>query len=133
MAKKHILTIGYHQYACDSVSAATELVRILSKLKEVDHVTDGPYEQWHYVETGEGIRCELELNKTVKVKAPPKPEPKAKALPRPKKGTIQCRCGHSYVAPKETCASCGTPFSVSQSRTHDSTPSNAVPFRLTDH
>jgi hypothetical protein len=135
MAKKHILTIGYRKYACDSVSAATEAVRILSKLKRVDHIMDGPYEDWHYVETGEGIEVELELNKTVKVKAPPKPEPKAKplTLPKPKKGTIQCMCGNSYVAPKETCASCGLHFNVSHSRTHDSTPANTVPFRLTDH
>jgi len=130
MAKKHIIKIGYRSYSCDSVTAATEAVRILSKLKEVDHITSGPYETWYYVETGEGVEVELELNKTVRPKAAPKPEPKALALPKPKKGTIQCMCGQSYVAPKQSCAACGLPFSASHSRTHDSGPSNTVPFRL---
>jgi len=132
MAKKHIITIGYRKYACESESAATEAVRILSKLKEVDHITSGLYEQWYYVETGEGVEVELELNKTVREKPKPKPEPKAKALtlPKPKKGTIQCMCGNSDVAPRETCPSCGLHFNVSHSRTHDSTPGNTVPFRL---
>jgi hypothetical protein len=132
MAKKHIISIGYRDYACDSVSAATEAVKILSKLRRVEHSTSGEYKDWHYIETGEGIEVSLKLNETVREKAKPKPEPKAKALtlPKPKKGTIQCMCGNSDVAPKETCPSCGLHFNVSHSRTHDTTPGNTVPFRL---
>ncbi len=54
---------------------------------------------------------------------PAKPEKPAKAekplaLPKPKKGSIQCICEHSYVAPRETCAHCGRAFSESHNRTH---------------
>lgn len=120
MKKVHIIKFGYRSYAADSITAATQAVALLSKLKPVKHVTEGEYDEWHYAPEDEQARpreVSLELNQPY-MEPRGKKEPKPLALPKPKKGTILCICEKSYVAPRETCAHCGRDFSKSHNRTH---------------
>ena len=121
MAKKHILKIGYQSYAFDSIRQATEALRMLEKAQPCDyeyHPDDGRI----YKPEPEPKEISLKLNQTFLVPKKPKAE-KPLALPKPKRGTILCICERSSVAPGETCAHCGRPFSESHNRTHGSTES----------
>lgn len=137
MSKKvHIIEIGYQKFACDSITAATQAVAVLSKLRPVNLNTDAKDSDHWYYEPEEGSRyrtgVELKLNQKYRERKP-KVEPKAMALPAPKRGTILCICEKSYVAPRETCPHCGRAFSESHNRTHDSkpsTPAGVIPFKL---
>jgi hypothetical protein len=137
MSKKvHIIEIGYQKFACDSITAATQAVAVLSKLRPVSLNTDASdSDRWFYEPTEKGRfhdGVELKLNQRYRE---PKAEPKSKALalPAPKRGSILCICEKSYVAPKENCPQCGRTFSESHNRTHDDkpiTPNGIIPFKL---
>jgi hypothetical protein len=127
MAKKHIIHFqGYH-YSMDSISSATEAVKILSKLKPCRLITSGGYHDCHYIpedrDLFRDIKLELTLNEDFREPRKPKAE-KPLALPKPKRGTILCICERSSVAPGQTCAHCGRSFAESHNRTHgdDSSP-----------
>ena len=131
MATKHIIKIGYQAFACDDKKTASELLSLFAKLQAVDHITDGPVDEWYYTpEIGSHSRdITLKPNQLFRLtKAEKKEKPvkvaKALTLPAPKRGSILCICEHSYVAPRETCAHCGRSFSESHNRTHrDAAPS----------
>lgn len=131
MAKKHIITIGYQDYACDSVTAATQAVAILTKLQPVRYVTEGDSDGWHYApqEVGRRENVELKMNQPFREPRKPKPE-KPLALPKPKRGSILCICEKSFVAPRETCPHCGRPFAESHGRTHDDSIESEPRLRL---
>lgn len=126
---RHIIKIGHQKFAAESMSAATQAVAVLAKLKKVrlDHSADDS-DNWFYYpeEEEEGFhdKIELQLNQKYRdSKTDPKAKKKALALPAPKRGTIMCICEKSYVAPKQTCPHCGRSFSESHNRTHgDSAP-----------
>lgn len=122
MSKKHIIEIGYQKYAADSITAATQAVNILSKLKPVRLNTDSrDSDDWFYEPDEDdrfGRAIELKLNQRYREPRKPKAK-KPLALPKPKRGTILCICEKSSVSPGETCAHCGLSFSVSHNRTHD--------------
>ena len=129
MAKKHIIEIGSYKYAVDSITAATQAVALLSKLKPVrlNYEADSS-DDWFY-EPVEESRCrDLNLKLNQKYREP-KPEPKAKplSLPSPKRGSIRCICDKSDVAPRQSCPHCGRPFSESHNRTHSSTSTQIHP------
>lgn len=117
--KKHILTVGYQDYAFDSIRQATDVMRLLEKAIpcKFDYQSDGSSYQ---PETERRRDIELKLNQEFKTPRP-KAEPKPLALPKPKRGTILCICEKSYVAPRETCTHCGRDFSESHNRTHGET------------
>lgn len=117
MKKKHIVKISCYHFAFDSVTTATNLLAALSKAEQVDY--DYVSESGKiYCPLKDGERtCEFSLDLNQKY-MPPKPEPKALSLPKPKRGAILCICEKSYVAPRESCPSCGRNFSESHNRTH---------------
>lgn len=124
MATRHIITIDHRDFAVESAATATQLLNLLAKLKKVrfNHEAESSRD-WFYEEDldhGRQIEASLKMNQPFAASKPAKPE-KPLALPRPKKGSIQCICEHSYVAPRETCAHCGRPFSESHNRTHGDT------------
>ena len=107
MAKTaHIITIGYTRYYVESVSAATNIINALGKLKPCKfHYQEGDTEGAHYYPSeDESLKLELELNQ------PFRPRKKPLGLPKPKRGTRRCLCGHSDVAPGERCTSCDMPY-----------------------
>lgn len=61
MAKKHIITFAYQDYAVDSVTAATQAVALLSKLQPVRYNTEGDSDGWHYVPDEKSHRREVGL------------------------------------------------------------------------
>lgn len=128
MKKKHIINISCYHFAFDSVTAATTVIAAISKAEQVDY--DYESGKIYYPLKNDERACEfsLELNQNYRPPAPPKPEPKAIALPKPKRGTILCICEKSYVAPRESCPSCGRDFSESHNRTH--TKSTDAKLRL---
>lgn len=134
MATKHIIRIGYQAFACDDKKTACDLLALFAKLQPVDHITDGPVDEWYYTpEIGERSRdITLKHNqrfRPIKTEKPAKPVKAAKALtlPAPKRGSILCICERSYVAPRETCPHCGRAFSESHNRTHGDQPINSKP------
>jgi hypothetical protein len=126
MAKKHIIEFGLYHYAVDSITAATEAIRVLSKLQRVRLNTDADSSRdWYYEPDERDTRVELEMKLNQNFQEPRKPRPaKTLALPKPKRGTILCICERSSVAPGQTCAHCGRSFHESHNRTHgsDSSP-----------
>ncbi len=99
----HILEIGHQSFAIESAAAATKLIDLLSKLQPVayNHCSGDNWRESHYFPKGEPLRIRLEMNQPFRKR-------KADlALPRPKRGSTRCACGHSDVAPGERCASCG--------------------------
>jgi hypothetical protein len=127
MAKKHIISIGYRHYAADSISAATQAIALLSKLKRVKREAPGKHsDRWIWIPDDDNEEISVELNQEfLDPDATPKAPKKALALPAPKRGTIMCICERSYVAPKQSCPHCGRSFSESHNRTHGS--DTAVP------
>ena len=131
MSKKHIITIGYMHYAFDSIKAATDCLVILNRAT----LCQREYESGKttYKPNDDPHRCndlELTLNQHFESPRPPKAE-KRLSLPAPKRGSILCLCEKSYVAPKQTCPSCGLAFNVSHSRTHqDTSTANSPTLRL---
>lgn len=121
MAKKHIITFGYRAFACDSITTATQVVALLSKLTPVSRNTDADrISDWYYEpDADRDTTIELKMNENFRDPKPEKPA-KALALPKPARGTILCICEKSYVAPKQSCVHCGRPFSESHNRTHKS-------------
>lgn len=121
MAKKHIIKFGYRAYAVDSITTATQAVALLSKLIPVRQNTDGrSLSEWYYEpDEDRNTAIELKMNENYREPKPEKPT-KALALPKPKRGTIRCICEKSDVAPKQSCAHCGRPFSESHNRSHKS-------------
>jgi hypothetical protein len=124
MEKRHIITIDYQSYAVESATAATQLLTLLAKIRKVRRNTDADESSgWFYedeVNSSRELEVTLKMNQPYRPAKPAKP-PKAEkllALPKPKKGSIQCICEHSFVAPKESCTHCGRPFSESHNRTH---------------
>ena len=131
MSKKHIITVGYQDYAVDSTTAAVKAVEILSKLIPVQHVTDGPIDSWHYAPEDREHRCrdvQLKMNQNFREARKVK-EPKPLALPAPKRGAILCICERSFVAPRQTCPHCGRAFTESHNRTHQD-PAAGTNLRL---
>jgi hypothetical protein len=133
MSKKvHIVTIGYQDYAIESLTQATQVLRVMEKAVPCSyhHV---PGDASNYMpEEDRKPALKLEINMNLLSKPKPKPK-KALALPAPKRGTILCICEKSYVAPKQSCPHCGRAFSESHNRTHDDkplTPSGVIPFKL---
>ncbi len=122
MSKKHIIRLGHRYYAVDSVTAATQAIALLSKLKPVrlNHDADRTADWFYEPDEDRSERIELELNQSYREARKPKAE-KPLALPAPKRGSILCICEKSYVAPKQHCPHCGRPFSESHNRTHAST------------
>ncbi|GAA5482094.1 hypothetical protein [Haloferula sargassicola] len=117
---KHIIKFGYRYYAVDSISAATQAIALLAKLKpcEWQHEPEGkshyrPIEDAHERDN----EITLETNQRWHEPKPEKPA-KAEKLPAPKRGSILCICERSYVAPRQSCPHCGRPFSESHNRTH---------------
>jgi hypothetical protein len=128
MRKKHILTIGFQDYAFDSITQATNVLRALEKAIPVKWVAGPGSEPSYYEPEAVKSRHETELKMNQLFKMPP-PPPKAKALPAPKRGVIRCQCGMADVAPRTACIACGTPFSVSHNRTHQTTgTAGLLPF-----
>lgn len=134
MATKHIIKIGYQAFACDDRKTASELLALFAKLQAVDHVTDGPVDEWYYTpEIGINSRdITLKPNQLFRPTKSEKPVKAAKALtlPAPKRGSILCICEHSYVAPRETCAHCGRSFAESHNRTHGDAIQSKPQLRL---
>lgn len=130
MATKHIIRIGYQAFACDDKKTACDLIALFAKLQPVDHVTDGPVDEWYYTpEIGERSRdITLRHNQLFRPTKAEKPVKASKALtlPAPKRGSILCICEHSYVAPRERCAHCGRLFAESHNRTHDDKPATTT-------
>lgn len=115
MKKKHIVGIGFQYFAVDSISAATQLISILSKATEVKRVWDVEWD----VEIGrdakyweaEDSKKEFTLVADQSVKMPEaKDKSDALRLPQPKRGAILCLCEKSYVAPRDNCVHCGRNF-----------------------
>ena len=137
MEKRHIITIDYVPYAVESAAQATQLLTILAKLRKVQRNTDAEDSAgWFYEDeprSSRELEVSLKMNQPYRLAKPVNP-PKAEkplALPKPKKGSIQCLCEHSYVAPRETCTHCGRPFSESHNRTHgDAIPTKSQPRLL---
>ena len=121
MSKKHIISIGYRHYACDSIAQATQSIAILSKLIKVTRkAPDIHCDRWTWTSDNDGTTedISLEMNQEFSdpvAKAKPK---KPLSLPAPKRGSIRCICDKSDVSPRTSCAHCGRPFSESHSRTH---------------
>lgn len=121
MAKKHILTVGLYDFAFDSITAATNVLKILEKAIPCDWTSNPDGKSYYEEDTSENRReSRLELNQDFRPKRPVKAV-KPLALPAPKRGTILCICEKSYVAPREICPHCGRAFTESHSRTHKST------------
>lgn len=133
MATRHIITIDYQSYAVESATAATQLLTLLAKIRKVRRNTEADKSSgWFYEDDPDpcrGLEVILKMNQPYRPAKPEKPAKAEKplALPKPKKGSIQCICEHSYVAPKETCAHCGRAFDESHTRTHGDQPINTKP------
>ena len=103
----HILRFGHQYYAIPSISAATKLIELLSKLESVEHITQGECNQWFYTpESDQNHDVRLMLNQPYF-----KPS-KSPRLPAPKRGSRRCPCGHSDVSPGGRCPSCGAEFGL---------------------
>lgn len=132
MARKHIIYFSGHEFACDSITAATQIVAALSKLRPAKHVTEGHYDDWHYAPDDRDFKqpdVSLKLNQEFREPRKPKSE-KSLHLPAPKRGSILCLCERSYVAPKQNCPSCGLAFNVSHGRTHEQAEQTANQAKL---
>ena len=131
MKKVHIVSFGYCDYAFDSVTKATDAVKLFSSLRRVKFVHIPGDKPSYYVTHPEdrGGEVKLEMNQYFRDAAKPEKAPKPLALPKPARGTIRCICGFSDVAPKQSCTHCGRPFSESHNRT-PSTPDNGPHLRL---
>lgn len=119
----HVVDYSAYYFAFASQNDAIQLTKLLAKAQIVERIWEAKGKEFKA-----GMRHDadptLMFNVTVYPSKPPKPEPKpqkALALPKPKRGTILCICEKSYVAPRESCPSCGRPFSESHNRTHSST------------
>ncbi len=125
MKRKHILTIGLQDFAFDSITQATTVMRAIEKAIPVKWTYVPGSGDSYYEPEPEGRssshETKLEMNQLFKLPPPP---PKAKALPAPKRGIIRCQCGMADVAPRQSCPACGTPFSVSHTRTHQDKQTN---------
>jgi hypothetical protein len=137
MEKRHIITIDYVPYAVESAAQASQLLTLLAKLRKVQWNTQADESRGWFYEDEDRSSRELEVSlKMNQPYRPAKAEKPAKAgkplaLPKPKKGSIQCICEHSYVAPRESCTHCGRSFSESHNRTHgDSIPGKSQPRLL---
>lgn len=132
MEKRHIITIDYQSYAVESATAATQLLTLLAKIRKVRRNSDADHSShWFFEDEANSMReleVTLKMNQPYRPTKPVKPPKAVKplALPKPKKGSIQCICEHSYVAPRESCTHCGRPFSESHNRTHG-TPIESEP------
>lgn len=102
MSKSPIINIEHRSYAAPSISVATQLLNLLSKLKPVERKYSSDYSKsWYEPEENENLDVELRLNQEVKQR------PKLLGLPKPSKRTVRCSCGHSDVALGQNCPSCG--------------------------
>jgi hypothetical protein len=123
MAKKHIIRIGYHYFATDSINSATQLVALLSKMTPSRYKAGTGGMSWE--PDSDKLEIALEMNRRFE---DPEAKVKAKkplALPAPKRGTILCICEKSYVSPRHSCPHCGRSFTESHNRTHSSTASQS--------
>jgi hypothetical protein len=75
MAKKHIIEIGYQKFACDSITAATQAIAILSKLTKVRLNIDADNsDHWFYEPDSErDSSVELKLNQKYRDRKAEKP------------------------------------------------------------
>lgn len=121
MKKRHIVKIGFYYFATDSMTAATQLITLLSKLEPCEYdYRDDLGGKCFFPKTEPDFEIGLQSNQ--RWQAPEKPKPsKPMALPAPKRGSILCICEKSYVAPRQSCPHCGRAFAESHSRTHDGT------------
>jgi hypothetical protein len=128
MATRHIITIDHQDFAVESAAQATQLLTLLAKLQKVRlNIEADSSRGWFYEDDPichRQIEVSLKLNQPYRAAKPEKPSKPEKplALPKPKKGSIQCICEHSYVAPRESCAHCGRTFAESHNRTHSDPP-----------
>lgn len=132
MTKKHIISFGLYDYALDSITAATQTMAVLAKLRPVRYKSDGNGNYAYEPATDEDIprnQPKLEMNQPYREARKPKAE-KPLALPTPKRGSILCICEKSYVAPKQSCPHCGRPFSESHNRTHGDQSDSQPKLRL---
>ncbi len=104
MARQHIITIGHYEFACKSMPLATQLLALLSKTETCEKEYESGYGRVWYQTSGEAPKLELALNQECR------PKVKPLGLPKPKRGTVRCSCGHSDVRPGEDCPSCGSTY-----------------------
>jgi hypothetical protein len=132
MAKKHIVTVGYRDFATDSAAAAADLVKLMARFKPCKFHYQSGGAAYYEPDNDPRNEIKLELNQPWKEPQPEKPVKAAKplALPKPARGTIRCICDKSDVSPRTSCAHCGRPFSESHNRTHGADQSGKTHLRL---
>lgn len=118
--RKHIVKIGYQHYATDSITAAADLIKLISKFQPAKWVYEDGKSHFQ-PDPDRDLRMEMSPNQQFIDPDKPETKPAPLSLPKPKRGTILCLCEKSYVAPRGTCPSCGLAFAVSHARTHDGT------------
>ena len=107
MKTVHIIRFGYREYAFESVAKVTRALELFSGMVQVSKsAPDECCSEWHYKADDSGPCSELELKMNQRLYE----RPKYKALPKPKRGSKRCSCGHSDVAPGESCVSCGLAY-----------------------
>lgn len=124
MKEKYIITIGYHKYAVDSLSAATAAINLFAKLMPVRWVTEADSsEDWYYTPDPDKRESEIAIKRGrfFDPAAQSSRPRKSIGLPAPKRGSILCICEMSWVSPRQTCPHCGRAFSESHNRTHKPT------------
>jgi hypothetical protein len=105
MKKMHLLTVGYVDYAFDTLSAAATVLAALSKAVEVDRCPD---RRGVYIPSKEDRKATLLLEANQQVDLMPKVK-KPLGLPAPKRNTVECpACENVSVVRGTTCQSCGT-------------------------
>ena len=110
MKKRHIVKVGFYYFATESMTAATQLINLLSKVEPCEYdYRDDHGGKFYFPKTDRDFDIKLECNQ--KWKAPEQPKEgkgkKPKGLPAPVRGSIRCTCGHSDVSPKSLCPHCG--------------------------
>lgn len=126
---RHIVKFGHQNFAFASINKAADAVKFFSSLERVK-MEIGPESSDYIFYTPEthDDRSKIELITAARyVPAKPPKEEKPLALPKPPRGTIRCICEKSDVAPKQSCAHCGRPFSESHNRTHQGDPIRSHP------
>jgi hypothetical protein len=119
MAKstRHIVSIGYRHFACESMTAASQLINLLSKTTPAERSYED-HETW-YQPSAQKRDNEITLEANRPWRDPNAKPPKGiRALPAPRRGSILCICEKSWVAPRHNCPSCGRAFTESANRTH---------------
>ena len=120
MAKttKHIVSIGYRKFACDSITTASQLVALLSKCTPAEYCYETG-KSWFQPLPDDGRHEEITLEANRPWHDPNAKRPKGpKGLPSPARGSILCICEQSWLAPRQNCPSCGRPYYESAHRTH---------------